>query len=317
MRLLSFDVGIKNMAYCYLTVEDSNVAIHDWGVLNMMNEELNIDKQCTCIIPAKTKKQQDKICGKKAKYTKTGQYFCDKHAKSSKDYMIPSKQTQLPYLKKQKVPELLTIGRGHFMFMNDSEKLKKDDIVNRLHNFYLSTCFQVLDSNKQKSASEIDLIDIGRNMKQKLNELPDISEITHVVIENQISPIANRMKTIQGMLAQYFIMLNDNIEILFVSSSHKLKQFSSLSIKNTLSIESTSASQQSKPKNNPNYKENKKDGVFYCSQILERNAHLHPWRESMTTKKKDDLADSFLQGLWYFKHHNIICYADDLKINSV
>ena len=39
-----------------------------------------------------------------------------------------------------------------------------------------------------------------------MNKLPDIESITHVFIENQISPIANRMKTIQGMLAQYFIM---------------------------------------------------------------------------------------------------------------
>ena len=37
----------------------------------------------------------------------------------------------------------------------------------------------------------------------------------------------------------------------------------------------------------------------------------------MLTKKKDDLADSFLQGLWYFKQRNIIYYADDLKINLV
>ena len=34
-------------------------------------------------------------------------------------------------------------------------------------------------------------------------------------------------------------------------------------------------------------------------------------------KKKDDLADSFLQGIWYLKHNNNIIFADDLKINIV
>jgi len=41
------------------------------------------------------------------------------------------------------------------------------------------------------------------------------------------------------------------------------------------------------------------------------------WKESLNTKKKDDLADSFLQGIWYLKHNNIITYAEDLKINIV
>jgi hypothetical protein len=37
----------------------------------------------------------------------------------------------------------------------------------------------------------------------------------------------------------------------------------------------------------------------------------------MNTPKKDDLADAFLQGLWYFKNQNIILYADDLNIKLV
>lgn len=313
MKLISFDVGIKNMAYCYLSYEDSSVSILDWGVLNMMNEEINENRTCTCIIPAKTKKQQSKICGKKAKYTKTDTYFCEKHAKSNKDYMMPTKETQLTYLKKQKVDELIRIGRSHFLFMNENEKIKKDELINRLYTFYMDKCLEVLNQGKKKSAGETDLIEIGKNMKKKLNGLSNIDEITHVIIENQISPIANRMKTIQGMLAQYFIMKNENTQILFVSSSHKLKQFSEHSLTNEHKTEINKI----KSGNNPNYKENKKDGVFYCSQLLEKNPVFHPWKESMNTKKKDDLADSFLQGLWYFKQQNILYYADDLKINIV
>ena len=63
-------------------------------------------------------------------------------------------------------------------------------------------------------------------MKQCLQNA-SFTDITHVVIENQLSPIANRMKTIQGMLAQYFIMIDENIDIQFISSSNKLKQFES------------------------------------------------------------------------------------------
>src|SRR6056300_885919 len=125
------------------------------------------------------------------------------------------------------------------------------------------------------------------------------------------------MKTIQGMLAQYFIMINDSTNISFVSSSHKLKQFSDIALKNVLTSDRNTNDNKNTSRNNPNYKENKKDGVFYCSRIVEKNPVFHSWKECMNTKKKDDLADSFLQGLWYFKQQNIIYYADDLKINIV
>ena len=75
-----------------------------------------------------------------------------------------------------------------------------------------------------KKASEIDLIDIGKNMKIELDKF-NFNEIEHIVIENQLSPLASRMKTIQGMLAQYFIMKYEGKEIHFVSSANKLKQF--------------------------------------------------------------------------------------------
>lgn len=319
MKVISFDVGIKNMAFCILSKNDDKIDINQWGVLNLMNEEPPNNFTCDCIIPAKTKKQTDKICGKKAKYSKNQKYFCEKHAKSNKQFMIPTKKTSRTFLKKQKVDTLTNICNSHLLFLtNNNKKLKKDEIIDKLDTFYNEKCLQVLETSKKKSASEIDLVEVGRNMKRCLNELSDMTDITHVVIENQISPIANRMKTIQGMLAQYFIMINENIDICFVSSANKLKQFNNIELKNEI-IENkeTTKTNSYKPKNNPNYKENKKDGIYFCNSILNSNEHLHNWKEHMLTKKKDDLADSFLQGLWYFKQRNIIYYAEDLKIKLV
>ena len=55
----------------------------------------------------------------------------------------------------------------------------------------------------------INLIDIGRTMKQKFDQLfaCDFLDLDKVIIENQISPLASRMKTLQGMITQYFIMI--------------------------------------------------------------------------------------------------------------
>ncbi len=317
MKLISFDVGIKNMAYCYLSYENNQLEIVDWGVLNLMNEETSEIETCNFQMQGKKKTDPSKICGKKAKYSKGVDCFCEKHAKKNSQFMIPTKETELPYLKKQKIDTLLKIGRGNFLLMDYEEtKPKKESIVNTIHTFYQNKCFQTIAKDKQKKAGEVDLIEIGKNMKKCLNNIAGIDKITHVIIENQISPIANRMKTIQGMLAQYFIMNDDKLDIYFVSSSHKLKQFSEHELQNKF-VEKEIAESSYKPKNNPNYKENKKDGIYYTSIILKNNNGFQKWIDSMNTKKKDDLADSFLQGIWFFKHRNIIYYADDLKINSV
>lgn len=302
MKVLSFDVGIKNMGYCCLLIDASNIHITDWGIMDLLNTN-SITHTCNATL--KSKNKTDKICNKKAKYKKDDSFFCEKHAKSSK-YILPSKNTKVPFLKKQKVDSLISICKSHLIYF--AEKTKKHEILNKIVEFYQKSCLEELN-NQKKLASEIDLIDVGRNMKQCLLN-KSFSNITHAVIENQLSPIANRMKTIQGMLAQYFIMVDENIDIQFISSSNKLKQF-----------ETTQNKLKTKNDKNeiitPNYKENKKDSVYFCNKIIENNIQLQKWRDTLLVSKKDDLADCFLQGLWYFKLHNIISYAEDLKINIV
>jgi hypothetical protein len=308
MKLISFDVGIKNMAYCIFDIS-GQLSITGWNVLNLLEEEPTTEI-CSQIIPAKTKKVLPKPCAKLAKYKKNGQCYCEKHAKIS-TFIIPNKKNSIVSLKKLKVDDLIKLGHSLFLFMDAENipKLKKD-ILEKLGEYYEKNSFEPIVKKKTKNASEIDLITIGKNMKELLNTTNGIDEMTHVVIENQISPIANRMKTIQGMLAQYFIMKNSDIHIDFVSSANKLSQFGKTKertkpvekpLENTLIT-------------NPDYKQHKKDGLFYCNQILDNNHSINGWKDSLKIKKADDLADCFLQGIWYLKNRNIITYADDLKI---
>jgi hypothetical protein len=352
MKVISFDVGIKNMAYCILDIDISSnhILINSWNIINLL-EENPVHETCTQIISGKTKKIAAKPCTKQAKYKKSSQCFCDKHAKSS-TFIIPTKKTSITSLKKMKVDDLIKLGKPHFLFSEEENipKLKKD-ILNTLVEFYEKQCLEAITKIKSKNASELDLITIGKNMKDLLNKTIGIDDIDLVLIENQISPIANRMKTVQGMLAQYFIMKNSNIHIEFVSSANKLSQFKrgTYCCPLTPPLKETYCSPLTTPfiikdKNiqgggkgksgfplenilisdtdnnnedqgiNPEYKQHKKDGLYYCTQILENNAWFMEWKSSLQIKKADDLADCFLQGLWYFKNKNIITYADDLKI---
>ena len=146
---------------------------------------------------------------------------------------------------------------------------------------------------KERLSNDIDLVTIGKSIRTVFDVvIQDHRDIELVLIENQISPIANRMKTIQGLLAQYFIMRYDNIDIRMISSANKLKWFKKEESKEDKKDEKTESQK---------YKEHKKDGVIYCKQLFEKYKIDAKWLAALDTKKKDDLADCFLQGIWFLQ----------------
>tara|TARA_B100001063_G_C16272274_1_gene315056 strand:- start:35 stop:514 length:480 start_codon:yes stop_codon:yes gene_type:complete len=138
----------------------------------------------------------------------------------------------------------------------------------------------------------ISMTQFGISIKEKIyNEFKDF-DIGLLLIENQIGPLALRMKTLQGMIMQHFIE-NDVYNIKEISAHNKLKLFIN---KKT------------------NYNERKKLSIEYTRKIIEANKENYSWLEYFNEhKKKDDLADSFLQGLWYFKENNLA----NVKINNI
>lgn len=308
MKLISFDIGIKNMAYCIFDIsgEGSPLSILKWDVINLL-EKREVHHTCGCTLEAKSKKVAPKICSKKAKFEKNGIYYCEKHATKTTEFLIPNSECSPTFLKKQNLEELIKIQKKYFPFSTVPEKTTKKAILEKLVEDFEKKCFKLVVYKKEKTSNDTDLISIGKNMKNLLNEIDGMNEITDVIIENQISPIANRMKTIQGMLAQYFIMNNSNINIEFISSSNKLKNF-------VLKKEE----KPGEPEKKDAYKQNKKNGILYCSQLLDNNSALNTWKPVLDTPKKDDLSDCFLQGIWYLQNKKkIILCGENLKINSI
>ena len=141
---------------------------------------------------------------------------------------------------------------------------------------------------KKCKAEKENMVRLGKNMKNVFDELMcDVSGIEIVLIENQISPIANRMKTLQGMIMQYFIMCGlEKIEM--ISSQNKLKIYEEYV-------------KEVKENSGNSYKVRKKLGIMLTEHILSVNKELEMYKHMFVGKKKDDLADSFLQGLYYIK----------------
>ena len=86
MRVLSIDIGIKNMAVCLLESDDAkSFNILQWDVFNLCGTP----PICKCFTQ---RKKQTKMCNKRASYEKDGVFYCKIHAKKT-DYIIPSLDT--------------------------------------------------------------------------------------------------------------------------------------------------------------------------------------------------------------------------------
>jgi hypothetical protein len=268
MRILSIDVGIKNLAFCLL--EDDKIA--KWDVINLAAQEIN-GASCGCCAVDK-----DKKCSNLAKFTKKGDQYCLKHAKKQ-PFQIPTPELKKAFINKQKLQPLLDLADKYGI--QHTPTMKKNDLVHELNEYITNMCFESVHSI---GASEIDLVTIGRNLKKHFDQIfSDGCMLDYVVIENQISPIANRMKTIQGMIAQYFIMTGTCQKIEFVSSVNKLKDIGPADKKVKLT-----------------YGDRKKLGIATCLETIKDTDSYSEWYNYFTShKKKDDLADSFLQGKWF------------------
>ena len=207
------------------------------------------------------------------------------------------------------------------------EATKKEDILKTVQGFMEK---QMLQPVSQTSANAFDLIQLGIAMRKAFDEefKDHLSTIDCIIIENQISPIANRMKSLQGMLAQYFIM-HDKTQIVFVSAANKLKGYASAAagaaenaseeanavveaqgeavanaVVEAASVDSADTSSYAARKKEyaarkKEYAARKKEGIRITLELLTANYSADWLAYFKTHKKKDDLADAFLQGKWY------------------
>jgi len=293
--IVSFDIGIKNLAYCVFTTGTAGLSIVGWGIANLALQDAVEKPQCNC-----AKARASGPCGKTASYTYgEDQRFCKTHAKSS-GKLIPTKELSTAAFKKMKIEELVTLSGKHFIAIGATDK-KPDILAKVVAHFAARTLVPVVVA-KSKNANQIHLVEIGKRIKAQFDEVFSRYTPTHVILENQISPIAGRMNTIQGMVAQYFIMrdTDDRLKIDFISSAGKLKGFTD------------------KAQETNTYKDHKRDGIAFCHQFMAANPLLASFRQIIeAATKKDDLADCFLQGIYYLKRENIIMYSENLKINIV
>ena len=151
---------------------------------------------------------------------------------------------------------------------------------------------------------DINLIDLGININKLFKiYFKDLESNIKILIENQIGNNAIRMKCIQGMLSQWFID-NNFKDIEYISSSHKLNFISKIyDLKDTIK--------------DLDYKNKKKMAILILKSFLKENKNYFDdfyLNYFNNNKKKDDLADCFLQGFYYIKKNDL--FVNKLIINA-
>jgi len=242
-RVCSWDVGIKNLAYCIIEKNDDDFKIIKWDIINIIDSD-----KITCCSPLKknSKKGVIIVCGKNASFygfeNDIKKYYCGTHKKNYKpldddwesnfmiefnntdktkcSYILPKKKEQCPKNAKYKVLNndlssdkfyCTTHGNGAV------NKIKKEFQIKKI---------------KKKKATSINSQILGKSMYSKLDMVKEMIYVDDVLIENQPALKNPSMKTVACLLFGYFIIrgINDKhinkstIErVKFISPSNKLK----------------------------------------------------------------------------------------------
>lgn len=364
MKLLSIDVGIKNLAFCLLRVPDTDDSSNSynskqinhsgqfeillWDVVGISQSEQEeaaslqrAESHPLCSHYAKTQ------CKSKAAYFYYSYLYdepiftCKRHAFHSspvaepKQVIVMTPPQIAKLLKSGSIDRLIEFCESFTTRECESEpdpktKRIKAELIKSATHLLRTRCLfpyeharashvsdttelltsgsirkklSVIPSSGTCAADSVSLISVGYNLMQKFDKLfySKNSEGQYyympnrVVIENQISPIATRMKTVQGMVTQYFLMRGvSKASISYISATNKLKAWSAVNADAEIDT----------------YDDRKKAGIACVRKMLSptmplgtpvtgmMDADIDHWRTFFEShKKKDDMADSLLQGI--------------------
>jgi hypothetical protein len=162
---------------------------------------------------------------------------------------------------------------------------------------------KALKSFKIKNSNTLNFDSVKLKLIEELESRKNLLTASAVVIENQPSFKNPRMKSIANTIYDYYLIrgvvdkntTKSNItQVKFMSPSNKLKLADDGDTKELIKVK---ASDETK-----SYKLTKSLGIKYCTEMIK---HLPEWTKQFNSnKKKDDLADAFLQGV-YFMTNNL------------
>ena len=314
--VLSFDVGIVNLAYCIIKKNDDKFEILKWDIINID------DNKIVCNHNNRNKS----LCGHNAKYNYNDINLCSAHYKSfiktfdkefSKNFIHEKLNDKVDKEDKEDKENNIYIEKsccvnrckimGNINYNNTHycdkhfEKIKKEYIAN-------NTPKKIKNQNSNyKSINNLSNI-----LFNKLDILKDdFLTVDEILIENQPSLLNPTMKTISSLLYSYFTLrgiIDKSITkstisaVHFISPQNKLKINKENTDKTLNTVKNIDNTENKETINKTTLKRQEylltKDlGKQYCKKLIEKEEKYIKILDSH--KKNDDLCDSFLQGFYY------------------
>lgn len=286
MKILSWDVGIINLAYCLIDFEsDTKWEIIDWGIINLTNRD----------------KIKCDVCKKNPTFSQDInniiKYYCKTHAKKI-DQNAPefenlfnennlSNDNCCCLFKKEPCQKKIKYNYSNKCYCNTHAKSEYKKIQNKYK----------LKKISKKSVGSMGIDVLRLKLISELEKRTNLLDVQSVLIENQPTLRNPKMKAISSTIYDYYLIrgifdkerTNSNIEtVKYMSPSNKLKLAEEGDTQKLIKLKGDLAK---------TYKLTKSLGIKYCRKMIEKYDNWKTFFDN--TKKKDDLADCFLQGMYY------------------
>jgi hypothetical protein len=297
MKYLSWDVGVKNMAYSLLEkTEDNKCKLLRCGILNL------VDKRDVCQFELRTKKCCGKIARHKILNNKCEELnVCKTHCTKLK--VEPVKLDIYKCAKCYEKSYINICGKDEWSWCEKHENLSKK----------ILTQFKPKKITGQ-NCSQQPIQELLSELTRKLDENKDFLDISGVWIENQPSLINPSIKTIASALYTYFVIRgiidkeDDKIEFVkFASPLNKLK----------VAKKTTEEALRQAKSAREYYSIEKGLSIIYVKALLNNDEQILLTKAiEQNGNKGDDICDSYLQGFHHIFDGEIPQYYQD-KIHEI
>jgi hypothetical protein len=328
-RILSFDVGIKNLAYCLMERNNDDFEILEWDIINLTDDMQkcmycnNGKKQCENLAKFSIIDKDNNNLFKKLINNNDNNtiHVCKAHKNKVVPKIIPIKENIKKVIKKKKGKKEDTENiecnenKVRTCIVSGCDMQAKHEVS---INTDLCWCDKHIDKYGKQFGKKVavkkitntncnkqPLQELSEKLFLKLDQKKRFMEAEEILIENQPTLTNPTMKTISILLYAYFGM-RGTIDKKITQSKMELNRLISPSNKLKVNKETTDNiiggdktkgkdNKDNKEKDAKTYKLTKKLGVKYCFALINENDK----KKLEKYKKKDDLCDSFLQGFQY------------------
>ena len=264
--ILSIDIAIKNLAFCLFDYTNSKII--DWKLINLL-KDIEADNFCNNIKCSSITKKNIK-CIKNALYESNNEYFCTIHSKKIENKTLLKNKLKCSIDKCTKDIKYYDKNNGYC------------NIHKKKTNVDLKRYYTVDNINDNEL----------RILLFKELDLYDFSSVKKILIEKQPKMASEKMRSVSYAVYDYFIIkLNYNSKVIWVDPKNKLTIYNGPIINCPLEIKDS-------------YDRNKWFACQYCDYFLKEKNELNNLNFFKLNKKKDDLADCYLQGIYYIEYKN-------------